>query len=101
MMLPHTLFFVYNIRMSVETIAGKPVTEDDIQWWVAEAEAGYDVELLRRRGRPAKGAGPGSVVPTRFDAPTLAALDARVSQEGLANRSEAIRAAVREWVRAV
>ena len=85
--------------MTVETIAGVPVTEDDIRRWADEAEAGYDVELLRRRGRPTTGIGPGSVVPTRFDKRTLAALDARARQEGLANRSEAVRAAVREWVR--
>lgn len=32
------------------------VTEEMIESWAAEAEAGYDVEQLKRRGRGAAGA---------------------------------------------
>lgn len=57
------------------------------------------MSALRRpgRGRPTVGDGPGTVVPVRLDAPTLAALDERARADGLANRSEAIRAAVLAW----
>lgn len=75
----------------------QPVSDEQVQRWADEAEAGYDVAALRRRGRPSAGDGPGTVVPVRLDAPTLAALNERARAEGMANRSEAIRAAVRAW----
>lgn len=83
--------------MSDRKIRGQAVSEEQIEAWAEEAEAGYDVTTLRRRGRPPAGDGPGEVVPARLDASTLAALDRRAKDEGLANRSEAIRAAVRAW----
>jgi hypothetical protein len=83
--------------MSDRKVRGQAVSEEQIQAWAEEAEAGYDVTRLRRRGRPPAGDGPGEVVPTRLDVSTLAALDKRAKDEGLANRSEAIRAAVRAW----
>ncbi len=75
------------------------MTDEQIQAWADEAEAGYDpTELPKaRRGRPTVGEGPGTVVPVRLDAATLEALTARAEEEGLPNRSEAIRAAVRAW----
>jgi hypothetical protein len=88
---------VYVIGVSEETIDGRPVTDAQIQAWADEAEAGYPAATLRRRGRPVKGSGPGEVVPTRLDPTLLAALDAQAKAEGLPNRSEAIRAAVRAW----
>jgi hypothetical protein len=83
--------------MGEQKIRGQAVTDEQIQAWADEAEAGYDVAKLRRRGRPSAGEGPGVVVPVRLDARTLAALNERAKSEGLANRSEAIRAAVRAW----
>ncbi|WP_292699790.1 ribbon-helix-helix domain-containing protein [Microbacterium sp. 69-10] len=85
--------------MSEHLLHGKPVTDEQIQAWADEAEAGYDLEKLPkpRRGRPPVGDGPGSVIPVRLDAATLAALNARAESEGITNRSDAIRAAVREW----
>ncbi len=79
-----------------ETIGGAPVTEDQIQAWADEAETGYDVAALRRRGRPAVGHGRGTPVPVRMDDTLLAALTARAEREHM-TRSEAIRAAVRAW----
>lgn len=78
---------------------GKPVSDEQIQAWADEAEAGYDLSKLPapRRGRPTVGDGPGEVVPVRLDAATIAALTARAEAEGITTRSEAIRAAVREW----
>ncbi|GIG39359.1 ribbon-helix-helix domain-containing protein [Cellulomonas phragmiteti] len=78
-------------------IHGKPVDDARIQARADEAEAGYDPVALRRRGRPAAGEGPGIVVTVRLDGPTLAALMQRADAEGLPNRTEAIRAAVRAW----
>ena len=85
--------------MSEHLLHGKPVTDERIRMWADEAEAGYDPVTLPgpRRGRPPVGDGPSTVVPVRFDAATLAALNARAQAEGIQNRSEAIRAAVRAW----
>lgn len=71
------------------------VTEEQIASWVAEAEAGYDVEQLKRRGRgrPGRGAEPMQVVAVRLTADELAALDI-VAQRDEVSRSEAIRRAL-------
>ncbi|MBS9535472.1 CopG family transcriptional regulator [Mycobacterium sp. M1] len=83
--------------MAGETINGVPATEESIQGWVNEAEAGYSVDKLRKRGRPTVGEGPGVVIPVRMDAALLEALNARAEQAQV-SRSEAIREAVRAWV---
>lgn len=80
-----------------ETINGVPVTEDQIQVWADEAERGYAVEHLRRRGRKPIGDGPAQVVPVRLDDTMLAAVDARAERDHV-TRSEAIRAAIRAYV---
>ena len=46
---------------------------------------------------PPVGDGPGTVVPVRLDAATIAALTARAEAEGIQNRSDAIRAAIQAW----
>lgn len=91
--------FVYANGMSEHLLHGKPVTDEQIQAWADEAEAGYDLSKLPkpRRGRPPVGDGPGAVIPVRLDASTIAALTARAEAEGITTRSDAIRAAVREW----
>ena len=78
-----------------ETIDGAPVTEEQIAAWAAEAEAGYDVRALKRRGRgrPGRGAEPSQVVALRLTGSELAALDARAAREGK-SRSEVIREAL-------
>ena len=80
-----------------ETINGVPVTEEQIQAWADEAERGYDVEQLRRRGRKPIGDGPAKVVPVRLDDTMLAAVDERARQDQV-TRSETIRAAIRAYV---
>lgn len=74
---------------------GKPVTEEQIAVWAAEAEAGYDVEVLKRRGRgrPGRGSEPSQVVALRLTVDEIAALDARARREGK-SRSEVIRDAL-------
>jgi len=86
----------------MEKIHGKSITEEQIQQWAAEAEAGYDLSKLPapRRGRPPVGRGAGTVVPVRLDDETIAALMARAEAEGLTTRSDAIREAIRQWTEA-
>lgn len=71
------------------------MSEEQIQQWADEAEAGYDVEELKRRGRgrPGRGAEPMQVVAVRLTAEEVAALDAVAEREHL-SRSEAIRRAL-------
>lgn len=71
------------------------VTEEQIRQWAEEAEAGYDVDVLRRRGRgrPGRGAEPMQVVAVRLTTEEIAALDALAEREHL-TRSEAIRRAL-------
>lgn len=71
------------------------VSEEQIQQWADEAEAGYDGEELKRRGRgrPGRGAEPMQVVAVRLTAEEVAALDAVAEREHL-SRSEAIRRAL-------
>lgn len=73
------------------------MTDDQIQEWADEAERGYDVERLRKRGRRPLGDGPGHVVPVRIDDTLLAALALRAEHDHV-SRSEAIRAAIRAYV---
>ena len=83
-------FSLYAIRMA---------SEEQIQQWADEAEAGYDVdELLRRgRGRPGRGAEPMQVVAVRLTVEELDALDLAAAKSDM-SRSEAIRAALAHFV---
>lgn len=89
--------FSYNINRMVkrETINGIPVTEEQITAWADEADAGYDIEALKKRGRgrPGRGAEPSQVVALRLTAEEIAALDARAEREGK-SRSDVIREAL-------
>jgi hypothetical protein len=78
-----------------ETINGIPVSEDQIVEWAAEAEAGFDVPALKKRGRgrPGRGAEPSQVVALRLTAEELAFVDARAEREGK-TRSDVIREAL-------
>ncbi|MFD4421257.1 ribbon-helix-helix protein, CopG family [Agromyces sp. NPDC058484] len=78
-----------------ETINGVPVTEKQISEWAAEAEDGFDLEAMKRRGRgrPGRGAEPSQVVALRLTSEELAALDARAAREHK-TRSEFIRDAL-------
>jgi predicted transcriptional regulator len=80
-----------------ETVNGTPVSDEQIEAWAAEAEVGYPVEVLRRRGRRPLGEGESAVVPVRMEPALLDALATRAKREHV-TRSEAIRAAVRAWI---
>lgn len=77
-----------------ETIKGVPVTEAQIEQWAAEAEAGYDVAVMKKRGRgrPGRGEAPSQVVAVRFTPEELAMLDARAEARHV-TRSALIREA--------
>lgn len=75
------------------------MTEERIQAWADEAERGYDVPALRRRGRPPKGDGAGEVVTVRVDVSLLAAVDL-LAKRGHVSRSDVIRDALRDAVSA-
>jgi len=78
-----------------ETINGVPVTEEQIEAWAVEAEVGYDVDRLKKRGRgrPGRGAEPSQVVALRLTTDEIAAIDGRAKREGK-TRSEVIREAL-------
>ena len=71
------------------------VSDEQVQQWADEAEAGYDVDVLKRqgRGRPGRGAEPMQVVAVRLTAEELDALDETAAKNDM-TRSEAIRAAL-------
>ena len=75
------------------------VSEEQIQKWTNEAEAGYDVDELKRRGRgrPGRGAEPMQVVAVRLTVEELDALDLAAAKSDM-SRSEAIRAALAHFV---
>jgi hypothetical protein len=80
---------------------GREVSEAEVDQWVDEAEAGYDVDELTRRagGRPSRGTAASQVVPVRLTADELEAVMRRAEKEHL-NRSDAIRAALAAWANA-
>lgn len=84
---------------SRETIDGRPVTEEQIEAWSAEAEDGFDIAAMKKRGRgrPGRGAEPSQVVALRLTAEEIEQLDERASREGK-TRSEIIRDALAKTV---
>lgn len=82
-----------------ETINGEVITEEQIEAWAAEAEAGFDVAGLKRRGRgrPGRADTATQVITLRLTESELAAVDARAEREHV-SRSEAIRKALVAYV---
>ncbi len=79
--------------------SGQELTEDVLERMADEAEAGFDVEKLRKRpGRPPMGSGPAEVVPVRLDPELKAALDERAAADDT-TASEVIRQALRDYFR--
>ena len=93
------LSFVYDIAVGEHLLCGRRGSDEQIQAWADEVEAGYNLQRLPHPtpGRPPVGRGPGTVVTVRLDEELLAALLKRAADEGITNRSEAVRAAVRQW----
>lgn len=74
------------------------VTDEQIQEWADEAENGYDLAELKRRGRgrPGRGAEPIQLVAVRLTAEEIASLDALSAGERQ-SRSETIRRALADY----
>ncbi len=85
--------------MTKKTIKGQPVTDELIEKLTREAEAGYDVEVRKRRGgRKPLGSAAARVIPVRLDPKLEAALKARADADH-SNASEVIRDALRAWLK--
>ena len=81
------------------TSNGVPITEELIEDLAARAEAGFDVERIKRTGRPRMGSAPAEIVPVRLDPDLRSALDERAQHDGT-SASEIIRRALRDYLRA-
>lgn len=83
------LFSLFNISMPVN------ITQNQLDTWVSEAEQGYDLEALKKRGRgrPGRGTDPAQVVAVRLTVDELSALD-RLAAEKHLTRSELVRQAI-------
>ncbi len=80
------------------TKSGKPITDELIEEYVAEAERGYDLHKLEIvRGRPLIGSAPAKSFPVRLDPELRAALDERADHDDRP-ASEIIREALRRYL---
>ncbi len=80
------------------TASGREITDDEIDVIANDvATREYDVEEIRRRGRPTLGTGPAQLVPVRIDPELLDSLRSRAARDHATN-SEVIRAALREYL---
>lgn len=73
-----------NDTFNGETLNGEPVTDEQIAAWAAEAEAGYDVAALKKRGRgrPGRGVEPSQVITVRLTPEEIAAVDTQAARAG-------------------
>ena len=83
--------------MFMKTINGKPVSEEQIDAWVTEAEKGYDVETLRRRGRKPRNEDAAKVISIRLSPGEISDLDKYAAANGW-SRSQAIREALKNAI---
>jgi hypothetical protein len=85
------------------TASGDPITDKDIEKYAAEAEAGYDVDVLvgrrSKRGRPTIGSAAASVESVRLDPELRRELMERADSEGT-TPSDLIREALRRYLHA-
>lgn len=81
----------------MKTINGKPISEEQIDAWVAEAEDGYDVEMLRTRGRKPRDEEAARIISIRLSPSELSNLDEYATSHGW-SRSRAIREALRNAI---
>ena len=81
----------------MKTINGQPISEKQLDAWVAEAEAGYDVEVLRSRGRPPRAEDTAKVVSIRLSPSEISNLDGYAAAHGW-SRSQAIREALKNAI---
>lgn len=77
----------------MNAINGQPISEEQINAWTAEAEEGYDVGMLRKRGRKPRDEEAAQVVSIRLSPSELSHLDKYAASHGW-SRSQAIREAL-------
>lgn len=78
---------------------GVDLTDELIEEYVAEAEAGFDLSRIRVRGRPRMGSAPAKSFPVRLDPDLRAALDVRAAEEERP-AAEVVREALRRYLAA-
>ena len=81
----------------MKTINGQPVSEEQIDAWVTEAEIGYDVATLRRRGRKPRDEDAAKVISIRLSPSEISNLDKYAAAHGW-SRSQAIREALKNAI---
>ena len=81
----------------MKTINGKLVSEEQIDAWVTEAEKGYEVETLRRRGRKPRNEDTAKVISIRLSPGEISDLDKYAAANGW-SRSQAIREALKNAI---
>lgn len=81
----------------MKTINGQPISEEQIDEWVMEAENGYDVETLRTQGRKPRDNQAAKIVSIRLSPNEIADLDKYATAHGW-SRSQAIREALRKAI---
>ena len=79
--------------------SGVELTEDVLARMAADAEAGLDVNKLRRRGRPRMGSAPAEPFPVRLDPELRQAVDERAAADNT-TPSDVIREALRRYLQA-
>ena len=74
------------------------MTDQQLDSWVKEAEDGYDIDVLKKRGRgrPGRGARPSQVVAVRLTQEELHALD-KIAAKQQMSRSELMRRAINTY----
>ncbi|MEA2473429.1 MAG: hypothetical protein QOE06_1344 [Thermoleophilaceae bacterium] len=82
-----------------ETASGVPITDELVEKLAAKAEAGFDVDEIRRRrrGRPPIGSAAAEVESVRLDPELREALALHAQREN-ATTSAVIRAALRQYL---
>jgi hypothetical protein len=90
-------------KIDGHTTCGDPITDKDIATFAAEAETGYDVDVLvgrrTKRGRPTIGSAAASVESVRLDPDLRRELMERANSEGT-TPSDLIREALRRYLHA-
>jgi hypothetical protein len=90
-------------RVYGHTRSDKPITDKEIEALAAEAESGYDVDVLlarrSKRGRPALGSAPAGVESVKLDPELRDQLLERAKADGT-TASEVIREALRRFLKA-
>lgn len=85
-----------------KTNKGQDITDELIERWGEEAEAGLDVDKLKRtvrrgRGRPAMGSAAAEALPVRLDPELRASVVERAERDGVA-QGEVVRRALRAYL---